>query len=523
MAQSALIRVGAGAVVLAAVVAELAAPAGAPALAVLDALVAVAFALGGALAVRSSRLVGWLALAVAATWVAGTLAGLGDLPAYAAAVAVLSHRAPLALLLLAYPGRRLSPVLAVAALLAPLATGVRGPSAAVACLIAAAMLARTARTAPALRAPVAAAALAAVAIAVTAVLAAAQVGSPTESLIAYDIVLLATALTLLVPLRAGRWQAAAASGLVVELGTLPAGAPITARLSRALHDPGLELRLRLPGGRWTDEGGRAAPDPLPGPSRAITGRVLDDGTEVALIHDPAAMPDRALAESAVAVAATAIDNARRDRDIRARIEELHRLRRGLLEAAYEERRQLEAELRSGPLRDVEDLERLLRELPPDQVLEPLRGELVLAHQELVDIARGLYPQALIARGLAGALADLAARAPVPVTVDLTLTDATLPPPVALTAYYVASEALANITKHAHATRAGLHLSASGDELLLRVADDGIGGADPAETGLSGLRDRVQALDGELHVHSPHDAGTTVEARLPIDTARSMPL
>ena len=155
---------------------------------------------------------------------------------------------------------------------------------------------------------------------------------------------------------------------MVELGTTPAGAPVTARLARVLHDPGLELRLRLPGGGWTDEGGRAASEPLPVPSRAITGRVLDDGTELALIHDPAAVPDRALAESAVAVAATAIDNARRDREIRARIEELQRLRRGLLEAAYEERRQLEAELRSGPLRDVEDLERLLRDVPPDQVL-----------------------------------------------------------------------------------------------------------------------------------------------------------
>ena len=69
--------------------------------------------------------------------------------------------------------------------------------------------------------------------------------------------LLATAVALLVPLSS--WQAAAASGLVVELGGAPAGAPVTAGLARVLHDPGLELRLRLPGGRWTDEGGRAAP------------------------------------------------------------------------------------------------------------------------------------------------------------------------------------------------------------------------------------------------------------------------
>ena len=219
------------------------------------------------------------------------------------------------------------------------------------------------------------------------------------------------------------------------------------------------------------------------------------------------------------MAATAIDNARRDRDIRARIEELQRLRRGLLEAADEERRQLEAELRSGPLRDVEDLERLLRDLPPDRALQPLRGELALAREELIEIARGLYPRALIERGLAGALADLATRSPVPVTVDSTLTDATLPPPVALTAYYVASEALANVAKHAHATHARLELSTGDDELLLRVCDDGVGGADPAGAGLSGLRDRIHALDGQLHVHSPPGAGTIIDARLLIHATR----
>jgi signal transduction histidine kinase len=89
----------------------------------------------------------------------------------------------------------------------------------------------------------------------------------------------------------------------------------------------------------------------------------------------------------------------------------------------------------------------------------------------------------------------------------------------LTAYYVASEALANIAKHAHATRARLEVSISGDELLLRVTDDGIGGADRAGTGLSGLRDRIHALDGQLHVHSPRGAGTIIEAHLPIHVTR----
>jgi hypothetical protein len=389
-------------------------------------------------------------------------------------------------------------------------------TAALACLVALAALTRAARVSSALRPPQAAAGLLGAAIAVSAVLGAAELGSATELLVAYDIVLLGTAGTLLLPLAGGRWQAAAASGLVVELGTGPTGAPVTARLAEVLHDPGLELRLRLPDGPWADEAGRPAPEPgaRGGGRRSITRRVLDDGTEVALIHDPAAIPDRAVAESAVAVAATAIDNARRDREVHTRIAELRRLRRGLLEAADEERRQLEVELRSGPLRAVEELDDRLRDLPPDQAAVA-RRELALARRELVDIARGLYPQALIERGLNGALSDMAARSPILVTVDSTLLDAAIPPPLALTAYYVGSEALANVAKHARATLARLELSTGAGELLVRVVDDGVGGADPGGRGLSGLRDRVQTVDGQLHVRSPNGAGTVIEARMPI--------
>lgn len=522
MAQGALSRVGAAAALAAAAVAaELAAPAGAPPLAVLDALVAVAFALGAAAVMPASRSVAALAFAVAATWVLGTLAGLGGIPSYVAGVALLLHRAPLTLLILEYPGRRLRGTvargLALAALVAPFVPGEGGPwaTAVVAVLVALAALTRGARASPALRPPQAAAAVAAVAVAAVAVAGAAELGAPTELLVAYDIVLLGTAVALLLPLAGGRWQAAAASGLVVELGTLPAGAPVTARLAEVLHDPGLELRLRLADGSWADEAGRPTPAPAARDGqRSITRRVLENGTEVALIHDPAAIPDRAVAESAVAVAATAIDNARRDSEVRARIEELRRLRRSLLEAADEERRQLEIELRSGPLRDVNELDDLMGDLSPDQAEAP-RGELALAHQELLDIAHGLHPHALIERGLAGALSDMAARTPIPVTVDSTLLDAALPPPVALTTYYVASEALANVAKHARATLARLELSTASGELLLRVVDDGVGDADADAAGLSGVRDRVEALDGQLRVYSPHHAGTIIEARVPI--------
>ena len=198
---------------------------------------------------------------------AGTLAGLGGIPSYVAGVALLLHRAPLALLLLdvSRPPLRGTVARALAARRrrsrrscpdegGPCATAAvafssrRGRARGAACLAGAPAAVGGCRRRRGRRRG-------------RAVLGAAELGAPTELLVAYDIVLLATAVALLVPLAGGRWQAAAASGLVVELGATPPGAPVTGRLAEVLHDPGLELRLRLPGGGWTDEAGRPAPEP----------------------------------------------------------------------------------------------------------------------------------------------------------------------------------------------------------------------------------------------------------------------
>jgi signal transduction histidine kinase len=371
------------------------------------------------------------------------------------------------------------------------------------------------RASAALRPPRTAAAVWGVAIAVAAGLGAAQLGSPTELLVVYELVLLITASGLLLPIASGRWGAAAASGLVVELGAAPAGAPVTARLAEVLRDPTLELRLRPPGGTWTDEAGRPAREPeLRDGRRAVTRRVVEDGTEVALLHDPAALPDRSAAESAVAVAATAVDNARSDREVRARIEHLRRLRRGLLDAVDEERRQLEVELRAGPLRDAADVGHLLRGVT-GQRADALREELAIVGSELDEIAQGLHPELLLEHGLAHALQDICGRSPVPVELRVDLGPAALPPAIALTAYYVGSEALTNIAKHSRAGLVRVELSARGGQLLLRITDDGAGGAESTGGGLNGLRDRVRAIDGELRVHSPPGVGTTIEARVPL--------
>jgi signal transduction histidine kinase len=135
-----------------------------------------------------------------------------------------------------------------------------------------------------------------------------------------------------------------------------------------------------------------------------------------------------------------------------------------------------------------------------------------------EVARGLHPRVLIERGLAGALAEAAARSPIPTSFESTLDEAAVPRHVALTAYYVATEALANIAKHAQALRARIELSGNSRQVHVRVTGDGIGGANPAGGGLSGLRDRTQAIDGELRITSPPGRGTVVEASLPLTGA-----
>ena len=121
---------------------------------------------------------------------------------------------------------------------------------------------------------------------------------------------------------------------------------------------------------------------------------------------------------------------------------------------------------------------------------------------------------MLNHGLAAALESLAARSTVPTTVSYDAEDR-LPEPVELAAYFVASEALANVAKYAEATAVTVRVWHTGDRAVIEIADDGVGGADEAGgSGLRGLADRVAALDGRLHVVSPAGAGTVVTAELP---------
>jgi len=148
------------------------------------------------------------------------------------------------------------------------------------------------------------------------------------------------------------------------------------------------------------------------------------------------------------------------------------------------------------------------------LLETAADELTGATQELRELARGLHPPLLADRGLVPALEALATRAPVPVAVEADGVERA-PEAVEAAAYFVVSEALTNVARHAQAEHAVVRVERRDGLLCVEIEDDGSGGADlAAGSGLRGLADRVGALDGELEVDSRAGRGTTVRASLP---------
>jgi signal transduction histidine kinase len=186
-----------------------------------------------------------------------------------------------------------------------------------------------------------------------------------------------------------------------------------------------------------------------------------------------------------------------------------------IEAADAERRRIGRDLHDGAqqrLMAVANFLTVARKKP--EVLELAANELAAANAELRELARGLYPVALAERGLEGALQSLAAGCAVPVTVEVG--DLELPERVALAAYFVVAESLANCGRYARAGTARVRAGIENGALCVEVSDDGVGGADPAAgTGLRGLVDRMEILGGGLDVSSPPGGGTRVMASIPL--------
>jgi PAS domain S-box-containing protein len=247
--------------------------------------------------------------------------------------------------------------------------------------------------------------------------------------------------------------------------------------------------------------------------------VIVDGRLWGALSLGTAEPPPPGAESRVAgfaeLVATAISN------VEARAE-LSASRARIVAAADDERRRVVRDLHDGAqqrlVHTVITLKLARRALEHDAADAPaLVGEALghaeRANEELRELAHGILPAALTAGGLRAGMRELASRMPVPVQVEVA--SERLPRTIEATAYFVASEALTNVAKHAGAASAMVRARIEDGTLLVEVRDDGVGGAHPEGSGLQGLGDRVAAIDGRLRIESPAGGGTVVAAALPI--------
>jgi signal transduction histidine kinase len=315
-----------------------------------------------------------------------------------------------------------------------------------------------------------------------------------------------------------RLRRSEASDLVVELRT-DGAMSLRERLAKVLGDPTVDVAYRLGDGRHVDAAGR--PLELPqGPERAIT-LVTVRGEEVAaLVHDPALLDEPALVEAVRATAGLVLENERLAAEVRAQLAEVRASRTRIVSATDAERRRIERNLHDGAQQRLVTLSLTLgiaagrQDAAGSDVLARARDEVDEAIAELRELARGIHPTLLREEGLLTAVEALARRTPLPVTVEGSAGDR-LPDAVELAAYFLVSEALTNVVKHAAASQATVHLERAGGTLRVAVADDGVGGARAAaDSGLAGLRDRLEVLDASLVIESEPGAGTTVSVEIP---------
>ena len=214
-------------------------------------------------------------------------------------------------------------------------------------------------------------------------------------------------------------------------------------------------------------------------------------------------------------------------DVRAVEAEVRRSRARIVEATDEERRRLERDLHDGAQQRLVSASLALRRVRARlaagsagdteaiAAADEAASELKVAVQELRELARGIHPAILTEAGLGAAINALAERSVVPATVR-SIPDRRLPPAVEATAYFIVSEALANVAKHARATNVSIAAINSATTLRIEVGDDGVGGADSASgSGIRGLQDRVAAIGGTFKMESPVGQGTLAIAEIPI--------
>ena len=312
-----------------------------------------------------------------------------------------------------------------------------------------------------------------------------------------------------------------ASTLVVELRDGGAGT-MRDRLSRALGDPSLEIHFYVEhSGGYVDSAGHPVElANIERAGRAVTHVVAQGSPAAMLVHDPALLDEPDLVASVRETAGLFLENERLAAEIRAQLAEVQASRARIVAAADEERRRLERDLHDGAQQHLVglSLKLALAQIGADpaaaDAFANAQGDLERALAELREFARGVHPSVLREEGLDAGVEALVRRTPIPVEIVGSAGER-LPDAVELAAYFLVSESLANIVKHARATHATVSVSRAYDSLVVVITDDGVGGANAGwGTGLSGLSDRLAALEGSLEVVSPPGSGTTLTARIP---------
>jgi signal transduction histidine kinase len=349
-------------------------------------------------------------------------------------------------------------------------------------------------------------------------------GWPTDVLdaVGIGIVLLLPLAFVAGMLRGGFARAGELGELLRRVGDAPPGqAPFEAAVADALGDPTATLVYWLPHeGRYVDERGV----PLePDPRRGLE-EVSHDGRRVgAIVYDGVLLRDAEPVRSVARMVGLALERERLAAELRASARELRASRARLAEAEDAERRRIARDLHDGAQQRLVLLaiesERLARRAEDPEAVRHAAGELRVgldaALADIRGLVQGIVPPLLAERGLRTAVEELAAQAPLPVELDADAGELDAPEHVQSTGYFVVSEALTNVAKHAAATRVTVSLHRRNGVLRIEVADDGVGGADSARgTGIDGLADRVAAVGGTFAIESVPGAGTRVWTELP---------
>jgi signal transduction histidine kinase len=291
-------------------------------------------------------------------------------------------------------------------------------------------------------------------------------------------------------------------------------------LADTLGDPSLELAFwDGPSAAYVDAAGNTVALPAASSSRAAVEVAVGRRRVGAIAYDETLFADPELVRRAGRVVAAALDRERLTAELRASRERLKISRARVVAAADSERRRIAHDLHDTVQTRLVLLAVEAHGLRSDGSVShgaaELEAGLETAIGELRELVHGLLPAVLAERGLYAAVEDLADRMPLPIALELDSQRAPLPPPVESAGYFVVSEALTNAVKHAHAHELGLRIQRLNGNLAIEVKDDGIGGASAGTgSGLRGMAERVEALDGHLSVKSPPGGGTCVLAQVP---------